>query len=95
MGAKFGYCPGLGGGTHRDNCLEAITFLPTAQHWSDLFAKASASKFLSGGNDNGWTVNCLWIVNYDNALKVLSDVYDDAKAMKNLFAEMTRAGESA
>lgn len=93
MGASFGYCPGLGGGTHRDNCLEAIKYLPNLESWNALFEKAKASKFLTGQNESGWTVNCLWIVNYDNALKVLSDVYDDGKAIKNLFAGM--AGESA
>jgi hypothetical protein len=86
-GAKFGRCPGVGGGKHRDNILEAIQFLPTLESWDELFTKATSSDFLSGNNSSDWTVNFLWLIDYDNALKVLSDNYDDQKIVRAIQAE--------
>lgn len=87
MGKEFGYCPGLGGGVHRDNCLESIRYLPDQASWENLFAKCRESEFLTGKGKSTWTVNLIWLVNYDNALKVLSDNFDENKAMRNISAE--------
>lgn len=87
MGKEFGYCPGLGGGAHRDNCLESISYLPDQASWESLFQKCRESDFLTGKGKSTWTVNLIWLVNYDNALKVLSDNFDENKAMKNLSAD--------
>lgn len=86
MGAEFGYSRGFGGGDHRKHVMESLNYLKTAEAWCELFDKCKKSKHLTGGSESGWTVNLLWLVNYDNALKVLSDVYDDSKVIRNLFA---------
>lgn len=86
-GEKFGYCPGIGSGKHRENILEAIKFLKTAQDWENLFSKATSSEFLTGNNKSDWTVNFLWLIDYDNALKVLSDNFDDQKIVRAIQAE--------
>ncbi len=85
-GNKFGYCPGFGSGKHLENVLESLGFLKTIDDWKNLFLKATESNFLSGKNNNDWTVNLLWLIDYDNALKVLSDTYNENKIIKNLFA---------
>lgn len=95
MGKEFGHCPGFGGGEHRSNVLEAIKYLKNASDWEALFLKCRQSKHLTGGSESGWTVNLLWLVNYDNALKVLSDVYDDQKALRNLFAGIKSEGAAS
>lgn len=86
-GEKFGYCPGIGSGKHRENILEAIKFLKTAQDWENLFNKATNSEFLTGNNKSDWTVNFLWLIDYDNALKVLSDNFDDQKIVRAIQSE--------
>lgn len=95
MGKEFGYCPSLGSGKHLTHCLEALNYLQTGEEWLDLFGKARESKFLTGQSDSGWTVTLTWIVNYDNALRVLADEFNDAKAIKNLFSEIKDDGVPA
>ena len=86
-GEKFGYCPGIGSGKHRENILEAIKYLKTAKDWENVFNKATNSEFLTGNNKFDWTVNFLWLIDYDNALKVLSDNFDDQKIVRAIQAE--------
>lgn len=88
MGSKYGHAVGLGSGKHLTNCLEAIKHLPTEEAWANLFTKCEESKHLRGENDIGWTVTLTWIVNFDNALRVLSDEFNDTKHIKNIFASM-------
>lgn len=78
-GARFGHCPGVGGGKHRENILESLKYLNTLDDWTKLFDMAASSEFLSGSNKSDWTVNFLWLIDYDNALKVLSGNFDEQK----------------
>lgn len=67
--------PGLGSGKHLDNCIESLSHLKTLGDWRTLFSKATSNEFLSSGIDS-WRVNLLWLVDYDNALKVLSGNFE-------------------
>jgi hypothetical protein len=95
MGKDFGFAKGgLGCGKHLDNFFDAVKFLSTAESWLELFEKCKQSAFLRGESDKGWKVSLTWLVNYDNALRVLSDEFDDQIAIKNLFAGL-KSGEIA
>jgi hypothetical protein len=84
----------IGGGKHRDNFLKSLEFLPTEKHWRDLFDQCLNSPKVMGQNDIGWTVTPTWIVDFDNAIKVINGDFDDAKHIKNLFASMPQTGEA-
>jgi len=45
-------------------------------HWFDLFEKTKESDFLMG-IDSDWTVNLTWLVDYDNAIKVINSNYEN------------------
>jgi hypothetical protein len=72
---EFEFCHGLGMGEHLKKFLEATNFLDTKEKWDELFTQCIESKALSGDNNIDWKVNLIWLVNYDNALKVLSGNY--------------------
>lgn len=87
-GKKAGYSPGLGGGKHRQNVLEAMGFLASRDDWQKLFHRALQSEFLMGQNERGWVMPLTWIVDYDNALRVMAGEFDNDRAVKTLFASM-------
>lgn len=95
FGPRLCYTQSLGSGKHRDNFLKSLEFLPTEKHWRDLFELCLKSPKCMGQNDIGWTVTPTWIVDFDNALKVLNGDFDDAKHVKNLFASMQSGEVSA
>lgn len=64
-------------GTALNNFLEARQYLKTLQDWKHLFEKVLQSDFLLGRTDQKWVVNFIWLVNYDNALKVISGNFDN------------------
>ena len=63
---------GLGSGEHLKNFLQASDHLSTEDDWRVLFDKVANSPYLMS---KSWC-NLLWLVNFDNALKVLCDHYD-------------------
>lgn len=73
LGPEKGYSSGLGSGEHLKNFLNSTGFLPTIEHWRKLFGMVKASKFLI---EKPWC-KLTWLVNYDNALKVLDGNYTD------------------
>jgi hypothetical protein len=81
--------PGLGGGKHLENCIEAIKHLDTLDKWRNLFAQATSSEFLSKGTDS-WKVNLLWLVDYDNALKVLSGNYSNTNQADSIIQDFLK-----
>ena len=83
LGKDVGYCRGLGSGKHIDNFLEANQWLETKESWQELFDKCKGNDVLMGV-DGKWRVNLTWLVNYDNALKVLNGNYS-GNAKKNKF----------
>lgn len=94
MGPRgFNLASGLGG-THLANCLESLKFLKDEAAWINLFEVAFASAYLRGLNDRGWTVTFRWLLNYDNAQKVLDGDFNDGAGVKVLFASM-KSGETA
>lgn len=93
LGKRLKYMVSLGGGIHRDNFLKSLEFLPTEKHWRDLLETCINTPKLMGQNDIEWAITPTWIVNYDNAIKVLNGDFEDGKHIKNLFAGMT-SGEA-
>lgn len=75
LGEKLGYCRGLGSDKHLKNFLEATQWLQSENDWRELFTKCEKSSYLMG-DDGGWRVNLTWLVNYDNAIKVLNGNFD-------------------
>lgn len=73
----FKYCHGLGMDKHLKKFLEAVNFLDTKEKWNELFTRCIESKKLSGDNNINWKANLLWLVDYDNALKVLNEDYKE------------------
>lgn len=55
----------------------------TIKSWGDMdeieevFKKAGASDFLSGGNDRRWTANFDWVIKPENRIKILEGNYDN------------------
>lgn len=92
MGKTFGHVVSLGAGEHRDNCLKSFEFLPTEKHWVDLFELCKKYPRLTGNNNIGWAISLTWLVNFDNALKVLNGDYDEEKVVRALFASMNSSG---
>ena len=60
-----------------DNFLEAKQYLKTEDDWRALFERVLKSDYLLGKSESGWVVNLLWLVDYDNALKVISGNFDN------------------
>jgi len=84
-GKEFGYCHGFGGGKHLERVIESVKILDTTQKWDELFTKAMASKFLKGDNPSNWKVGLYWLINYDNALRVLADEFNGENVTSGLF----------
>jgi hypothetical protein len=68
----FAYARGLGSGLHLKNFIESTKWLHDLDSWRELFDLCKNSKSLNGKGDMQWRVNLTWLVNYDNALKVLN-----------------------
>lgn len=88
FGDRLSRASTLGGGKHRDNFLKSLEFLPTEKHWRDLFEQCLNIPRLMGQNDINWAVSLVWIVDFDNAIKVLNGDFAEDKLVKNLFASM-------
>jgi len=58
-----------------ENLKNSTGWLTTAEDWEQLFLKASKSKFLMDSKNSWFTFS--WIVDYDNASKVLEGKYSD------------------
>jgi hypothetical protein len=78
LGKKLEYCRGLGSHQHLNNFLEATQWLKTKDDWLELFHKCENRSHLMG-EDGGWCVSLTWLVNYDNALKVLNGNFNNNK----------------
>lgn len=87
MGSRFGMAVGLGSGKHLANCLESLKYLKTKEAWENLFAKCEESAFLRGERTD-WSVTLTWIIDYDNAIRVLGDEFNDLKHIKDLFSKI-------
>lgn len=83
FGEKLGYCRGLGSGEHLNNFLEASSWLKDDADWQILFDKCKESDTLMG-IDGKWNVNLTWLVNYDNAIKVLNGNYDNGNSSNKI-----------
>lgn len=89
LGKELGYQAGLGGGVHLKNTLEALQWLSTEQAWVELFDRIKTSDYLMGrAEGKTWKVDLTWIVNYDNAIKVLNGRYDNNALIENLFSKV-------
>lgn len=84
FGERLKRISGIGSGKHLENFLKSLEFLPTENHWRDLFKLCMDTPKVMGQNDIGWTVTPTWIVDYDNAIKILNGDFDDAKHIKNI-----------
>ena len=71
----LGCARGFGGGIHMEKFITALGFLPEKKSWQELFDQIKNSPYLMGKNDRGWKVDLTWIVDYDNAVKVLNGRY--------------------
>jgi hypothetical protein len=89
FGPRLHYCHGLGGGIHLQNFIESLKFLPTEKHWRELFQICMSTPRLMGQNGIDWAITPTWIVNYDNALKVLNGDFEEGKSTKNILAALT------
>lgn len=89
FGQVLGYCHGLGAAKHRDNFFTSAGFLTSKDDWVRLFDKVEESDLLMGKGDKGWKASLLWLVNYDNALRVLSDEFKSGADMKHLFSKLS------
>jgi len=78
---KFGfeYCRGLGSNKHLKNFINSTEFLKVKGQWEDLFIEVSRSSFLKGNNKRGWKASLLWLVDYDNALRVLNGEFKNGE----------------
>ena len=82
-----GLCPSLSKVTVLSTCREkAITARLkefTVEHFTTVFKKAEASKFLTGRNGKSWRANFDWLINASNFVKVLDGNYDDRAANRD------------
>lgn len=82
------YCRGLGSGKHLENYIEAQKFLPSLGDWKEVLEICRKEKTLnSGDNKINWKVNLLWLVDYDNCLKVLNGNFKSKKTNLEKWAE--------
>jgi hypothetical protein len=88
LGHTNGFSRGLGCGEHLRHLLEAKEFLSDLNAWEELFKKTAASKFLTGDNPRKWRAPLVWLVNYDNAQRVLADEFTNDKAGEDLYAKL-------
>lgn len=70
---RLGFARPLGAGKALHDFLQAAQFLKTREDWEELFNKTAQSPFLLGENSTRFKANLPWLVNYDNAQKVLHD----------------------
>lgn len=90
LGKTNGRVPSLGGNKHLHNCLDSLAYLPAARDWLELFSKTKLSAFLMGENPRGWKATLFWLVDYDNALKVISGAFDDGADVDDLFSKINQ-----
>lgn len=61
----------------RRKSIKAMNSLLTSEDsWCEYFEKVLASDFLLGGSRNGWAASFDWLMNKNNALKVLEGNYE-------------------
>jgi len=84
---NFKHCLGLGSGRHVENFLEARQWMQDLKSWDELFTKCVNNKKLNGENEIKWRVNLTWLVDYDNALKVLNGNYENEKTWMDTWAK--------
>lgn len=87
LGDKLSYCRGLGSGKHIEKFSETRTFIKDLSEWVDIFEKCKSSPNLMGENGIEWKVNLLWLVDYDNLLKVLNGNYDQGSSKLDVWAK--------
>jgi hypothetical protein len=88
LGKTNGYVASLGGGTHFRNCLDAFQYLPDQKAWNGLFDVTKKSDFLMGKNTRGWKARLFWLVNYDNAARVLAGEFENGADAEDLYAKI-------
>lgn len=66
----------------REKTLVARLRERSMEDFAELFKKASASEFLCGENDRGWTANFDWLINETNMAKVLEGNFDNRQGAK-------------
>lgn len=59
----------------------------TIEELKQIFEKANNSSFLTGKNDSGFKANFDWIINPNNALKILEGNYDNIVQKGNNIAD--------
>lgn len=82
FGSEFGNCVTLGNKTHVENfqtCKE--NGLHSQEKWQELFDLCKNSDYLMG-KENDWHINLTWLLNFDNAAKVLNGNYKNKKQTK-------------
>lgn len=82
----FDHCRGIGTGKFLSDFLEARQWLKTSESWGELFDAVIQSEYLKGENINGWKASLTWLVDYDNALKVLNGNYAN-KEKQNVLSD--------
>lgn len=67
----YPYAKTLGSGVYIREFLNARRYLKTVDDWRELFTKVIESQGNVSKND-GWIINLNWLVNHDNALKIIN-----------------------
>lgn len=69
----------LYGGTVRDKFIETSKIFNEYDEWKDVFSKVRGSKFLSGNNKRNWKASLVWVVNFDNFIRIVNGDFDDSQ----------------
>lgn len=88
LGKTNGYVSSLGARKHTENCWEAIQFLPDESAWKNLFSITKSSEFLMGNNNRKWKARLFWLVDYDNAARVLAGEFDNGADENDLYSKI-------
>ena len=83
----FEYCRGLGAGKHLKNAIESLGWMQDKKSWHELFTSCINAKTLNGDNNKKWRVNLTWLVDYDNAIKVLNGNYKQKQTWLDTWAD--------
>ncbi len=83
----FEYCRGLGSGKHLHNAIESMGFLQEKKSWHELFTTCIKAQTLNGDNNLNWRVSLTWLVDYDNAIKVLNGNYKQKETWLDTWAK--------
>jgi len=75
---------GIGGGIHFNNFIKSVGHMPRLEQWQELFSRCRDSKLLMGKTDlkSNW-FTFTWVIDYDNAQKVLEGKYDNAEQSRS------------